>query len=329
MTKFAEALKPHREAKRLEGAVRRTASEIGHTLHQGFKGDRATISRWLSGTLPRHREIVVHLAGILKDQGLLDAYDEDMLVKKIPGDVQNIFTRWSRLPLPQRAATLGELTREWHRESPSTRARMGMEIDLHKDSPGCHRLDVDITWSGILPANATVRIAPDEDELSEAFQLPDCVFRELIPMAPDDFDAAYSDLGSHLPALKFRGARGDKWIEMQARPAEDKAFGRYAFDNGRVDQAQINLSVRFPYPANVSFYGVVFGGYAVRGTTRVTMNMNDTNAQPHAVPFLLSSEDYEIHHRTPDRAVVTVELGDEETVLAPGAGVAFYWREIG
>jgi hypothetical protein len=326
MNKFAEALKRH-QASELAKAVRSAAGSVGRSPDHPFEGNRATLSRWHTGTLPKYREVVVHIANVLGDESLVAAYDADKAVKT-PRDVRNVLTRIRNLQPAARKTTLEALTRECLMAEQSTRANLTMRIDLHRVCTRWHRLDVELHWSGMVPAGATVKIAPDEDQLSDAFQIPECIFRELIPMAADDFAQAHNQVRSELPVMTYRDETSVR-VTKRARPAHDQVLGSYVFDNPAVERADIDLSVRFAYPADVCFYGVVLGGYAVRGRSRVTMNMHDTNAQPHAVAFLPASERVEIRHGPLDRAVTTVELGDEDSVLAPGAGVAFYWQDAG
>lgn len=319
MSSFQERLRKHERDGRLKPAVAAVAA-TKEAYELSFPS-RTTISRWLEGTRPSRREWVELLARELSDPDLLVAYDEDDSTEA--SDEKHLITRFHGLTEDRRRAVLDHLVADVHRSSASLRENLSMRIELHtQEVAGCYRLEVALEWTGRLPKTAVVRVAPDGDDLKEAFAEEECVFRELIAMPTEDFVAAYAAIPDALPVLRWSSPNRPNLDWLVAEPAGEHP-GEFRFNNPAIDAALIELRVCFPYPADLPMYSVKFGGYAVTGRTKLEMLITGPlSCSPNVISYLggATAFDQPSPFRRRDKVV------EAEGVLSPNAGAVFFWR---
>jgi len=218
------------------------------------------------------------------------------------------------------------LINEPFRNNYETRTSFTMRIELHGGlTADCHRLDLNLGWVSRLPANASVVIASDEENLMEAYTRNECIFRELVPVGSDTLADAMTALADGKPTLRYRDANSDTFEPARIRDAREG--GRiYHFDNEEVSVAEIRLTACMPYPAELPMYPVMLGAYAVAGRAEITMVTDPRySSQPHALRFLGWTPSWERPGGI-DGNELSVIIGENDSLVEQNSGVVFFWR---
>jgi len=309
----------HAEAGRLKEAFDRV-----NAMRDTRTYDRTTLPRWLSGeSTPSDERFIRALADELGDQEIVSAAVDDRCGTN--RDVLDLLTRFRRLSAAHKR-DVRALINESFRDNSATRTSFTMRIDLHGGlTEDCHRLDLSLGWVGRLPAQASVVIASDEENLVEAYTRGECIFRELVPVGADKLATAMSALQGRKPGLRFKAASSHTFEQAKIR-GDDPGGQIYQFDNEEIPVAEIRLTACLPYPAGLTMYPVMLGAYAVAGRAEITMVTDPEYAgQPHALRFLGQTPSWE-HPGGFDLSELSVEIGENDSLIEQNSGVVFFWH---
>lgn len=290
--------------------------------------DRTALSRWLSGdSTPSDRLFMARLGAVLDEPEILSALDEDTGMSD--REVRDVLTRFRGLSADRKRDVLPRLVNELFRDDLAVRNVFTMRIEVHGNlTPGCHRLDLSLGWTGRLPAQASVEVVADEEKLGLAYTRPGCIFRELVPIDPDTFADATAALREPCPVLRYRSADNKDFIKPSLQNRDEAEAGIYRFDNPEVQSAEIRLSACLPYPAELPMYPVMLGAYPVAGRAMITMVTDPLRCgRPHALRFLGQAAAW-THPGDFSATQLSVEIGDDDSLLEPNAGVIFFWLPI-
>jgi hypothetical protein len=236
-------------------------------------------------------------------------------------------TRFRNLAAHRRPAVLRQLISDVFRTDAASRRDFNMRVEVNSGlTRDCHRLDVSVKWIGRLPADASVELAADEELLKDAYDRDSCVFRELVPLGPSQFETAMGELRSSAPTLRYKSSGEAEFTTAPLKDADPDRSGFSAFDTPEVRLAELRLNVCLPYPADLPMYPVMLGAYAVAGRATITIATDGrTCGTPHALQFLGQTPTW-LHHSEFHRSELSVEIGDDASVVEPNSGVVFYWR---
>src|SRR6266516_7946338 len=319
-------------AKRLPGVLAHHAE--GGRLKEAFDRvnemrdtrtyDRTTLPRWLSGeSTPSDEKFVRVLAGELGDQEIVSAWVADRC--GTDREVLDLLSRYRRLSAGHKR-DVRALINESFRDDSATRTAFTMRIELHSGlTEHCHRLDLLLGWVGRLPAKASVVIASAEEKLVEAYTRGECIFRELVQVGAGPLASAMTALQGRKPGVRYKAADSHKFEQARIQDSDDDGQV-YQFDNEEVPVAEIRLTASLPYPADLTMYPVKLGSYAVAGRAEITMVTDPKCAeQPHALCFLGQTPSWE-HPGGFDGHELTVEIGENESLIEQNSGVVFFWH---
>jgi len=315
--RFAEALAARPDAARQ--AFDRCNRRVGLDPY-----DRTAFGRWLKGDLPSRREFVLALAEELGDPAIYDAWSVDR------GDtadsaVKRVVTSFMGLPTPSQAEAARQIEDYLAVRQGSIRDRFGMQIEID-DWPGDDRLlraSVTIAWLGALPANAKVILLGGYSGLADAYQQPDCLFRDALAI-PEDQSAESMLQRCSAEITYFEN--GAATIEPVTLPGRPGASGELAFGNDPLERADIELEVTYPYPRFHGRFPILFRGYQIRGRARI--RFRPRSGRIHSVDsyaFLGLPDAFT--SMTTQRSELTVIAGREGEFLRGETGLVFTWSE--
>lgn len=319
--KLPEVLRRHVQGGALNAAF------VEAQRRTGISFDRSTLARWKAGTTtPGNGHFVRVLGEVLEDPEVLAAWEAD--ARTPDPEVQGVLTRFQRLEPRVRRAAVEAALRDLFATDKRSRSDLTMTIRLQLHAAdACDRLDVTITWTGYLPAQAVVQIASTDVELADAYDQDRCIFRELIPLESAPFELAmeaFQVVGESTPVLRYRPEGNRRFRRLEAEPQDEP--GRYQFANEEVARADIRLTVCFPYPSDLCVYPVKFGGYALHGVSTSSLVLEGSrSSRLHAIPFE-GTGPVNVHPHDFGQNEVAIEIGEEGSLLPPGAGVVFFWR---
>lgn len=309
-------------ARHIESGRLRAAFERVNRMPDVRRYDRTALARWVAGdSVPSDETFIAKLSEELDDPEILKARREDM--RASDREVRDMITRFRGLSADRKREVLPRLVQELFRDDYSVRSNFSMRIELEADlTSECHRLDVTVEWTGHLPAQASVEVVADEETLDLAYRRPGCIFRELVPIDANSFAKATEALPEPCPELSYRTADAG---QTRLKAETGTGPGIYQFNNRDAPRAQIRLTASLPYPADLPMYPVMMGAYPVSGRAMITMVTDSQRCgRPHALRFLGQATAWD-HPRNFHRSELSVEIGDDDSLLEPNAGVIFFW----
>jgi hypothetical protein len=310
-------------ARHAEGGRLRDAFDRVNAMPDTRTYDRTTLPRWQSGeSTPSDDDFIRALADELGDPEIVSASLDDRCGTN--REVLDLLTRFRRLSAAHKG-DVRALINESFRDHTATRNSFTMRIDLHGGlTEHCHRLDLSLGWVGRLPAQASVVIASDEEDLVEAYTRGECIFRELVPVGSGTLASAMAALQGRTPGLRYKAANSHTF--KQAKIHGDDGGQIFEFDNEEVPVAEIRLTACLPYPADLAMYPVMLGAYAVAGRAEITMVTDPKYAgQPHVLRFLGQTPSWE-HPGGFDGSELSVEIGENDSLIEQNSGVVFFWH---
>jgi hypothetical protein len=340
MSSFAERLKKHEAEGRLRDVwgdfTRRVQAELrtGEPENEGmshghdtFTGHRATRGRWVNGkSLPRCRACVGALARTLDDQTLLDAWDADGVEHSEHGSGARVATQVANLRPHLKQRLQEQLRAELQQLEFSTRRALHVKVRIAPMTEALHRGEVTTRWKGIVPAKAKIRVAADRQALNAAFADESCLYRDLLHLSETDLATGYEELAAQHPGramaeLSVRRTRAGKLESLKL--ARSDTPGYFEFDNDAIEDTEVRLRMAFPFPRQYALYLVQFGSYRVHGVARVSFKLD--RAISLAMPKLLVLPPDCETFDDPDDGAVSLELGNEDSLLPTATTAVFYW----
>lgn len=317
---FADALAAH-DMRALRAAFEacKQGDETGY--------DRTTLNRWLDGSIPNREPFVRCLSERLGDPEIYASWQQAKEARS-PSRVKTVVSRFEGLSTEEKDEAFHEIRAQYLATFPSVRRRgtYRVEVDDPPD-PGDDHLVVrlEMTWRGAIPAGAEAQIVTGHDELGDAYEAATCIFREIL-----DFDterltqllAVGPDPVLAINPVDTNAPRGAHHVGQQVEP------GRFRFDNPEATEAQVRLSLSYPYPRGLGVFFIRLGRYQVPDTFEVTLRLNSRSASsPQAFPFLPPGRQREFSQSFlgPDELFFTFGTGN--TVYGEGDGLVLYWTE--
>ncbi len=316
-SRFADALAAQADAARK--AFDRCNRQAGLAPY-----DRTALGRWLKGDLPSRGEFVLALAYELGDPAIYDAWRLDR------GDtadsaVKRVVTSFMTLPEPSQAEGARQIEDYLAVRRGSIRDRFVMQIEMD-DWPGDDRLlraSVTISWLGALPADANVILLGGYSGLADAYEQPNCLFRDAL-VIPDGQSA--ESLLERCSAEITYFADGAATAGPVTRPGKPGASGELTFGNDPVEKADIELEVTYPYPRFHGRFPILFRGYQIRGRARIRFRpRSDWIHSVDSYAFLGLPDAFT--SMTTQRSELTVIAGREGDFLRDETGLVFTWSE--
>lgn len=287
---------------------------------------RTTLQRWLDGSIPTRGPFIQCLADQLGDPRLYQAWEEARSQPKI-SDRQAVIDAFESLAEHDRSVAFHEIRKRHLSHFHSVRSRFSMRVNLGDDPDhrDLLRIRVSVNWMGRIPARATVIFVTDQAGLGEAYATSECIFREVIELDASRLDSLLS-AGDH-QILAYTPLAGDH--QAMTRFVGDYAGnGVFQFDNPEVENAQIRLSLSYPFPRGVQTYPVLFGEYQIAGVAEITVAVQSKDiTQPRGIAFLPPGErrNWAVDALRDDELVVYA--GRPDMILSDGDGVVLSWTE--
>lgn len=288
--------------------------------------DRTTLNRWLDGSVPVREPFIQCLAERLKDPKIYTSWQEARGARS-PSRVKTVVSRFEGLTAEEKDEAFHEIRRDYVAEYPSVRSRLNYRIEISDPDPDNDHLQVhlDWSWTGDIPANATVQYVTAYQDLSRAYRDPACVFREELPFEPDRLHELLAAGEDQILAITPLNSPNPRATRHVGQLDED---GTFTFDNDAATNATVQLSISYPYPRNRQVFLLRFGGYQVPDTAEVTLVLRATGASsPRAFPYMPPGRQGEWTWNRIRANELFVSLGTGNTVLSEGDGVVLYWTE--
>ena len=287
--------------------------------------DRTALGRWLDGSLPSRLDFVQCLAEHLDDPTIFAAWLEahDGLSS---ADVKAVVTRYLGLTPEDKIEAFQLIREDLVSTSPRIRSQFSMRIEVHdSDEDNVYRLALAINWIGHLPAKAKTAIVTDYDELAEAFNQDDCVFRDVVQLDEQLFDRAlfHEDTSTH--TLSYSPAGGDGRLVTVEATAIDR--GVYEFPNEELKRARIRLRASYPFPRGRAVFPIVFKDYQVAGPAVITLALYSERARtPRGYAFLGAGRAWETSQ--PADCELEIVAGTKGAILGVDTGIVLHWSEL-
>jgi hypothetical protein len=315
---FAAALAQH-DLPRLRRAFEAAKAATGETY------DRTTLNRWLSGSIPREGEFIRDLGRELADPAIHASWEEARRAQT-PSRARSVVSRFEGLTAEEKDWAFHEIRRDFVAEYPSIRSRLGYRIEIEDpDDPDDDHLRVRVghSWTGDLPADATVRYVTEYPDLSSAYEDPACIFREDLPFTADRLqellEAGEEQVLAVTP-LDSRSTRGSRLVGQLVEP------GVFAFANAAASEAHIQVNLSYPYPRDRPVFFLRFGRYQVPDTAEVTLVLRARSTSgPRAFPYMPPGRQRDWTWNLIRPNELTVSLGTGNTVLSEGDGLVLFW----
>ena len=329
--RFADALARH-DQRRLRAAFEQ-CNDNGGTSY-----DRTTLTRWLDGSVPTRGQFIRCLAERLEDEDLYSAW-EAVHGGRSSSASRSVVSRFENLPPDERDRAYPEIRKLYLARFPAMRSRFSVRVDLSDDrhEPDLFEVRVTMNWTGRLPAEAKVSFATDFRRFHDAFEDDSVLFGEMLRLdqarlhellsPPPDRDDAGSG-GRYRQVLAYSAASGPAGLVATSHDGRWAGDGVFAFDNEEADDAQVRLSLSYPYRRRVQQFPLRFGRYRVDGRARIEFVSHcPTIEDLRAIAFMPSGQarDWSFEAFRPDELVVY--LGERESVLSDGDGVVLSWIE--
>lgn len=317
--RFAAALLRHVEGNRLRAAFDR-CNRRPHLESY----DRTSLTRWLRGAVPGREAFVAALAEELGDPEI-HAVWASLQADRSQEDVRGLVSRFRSLPPEHKANAFRQLSQAMT-SSALVRSNFTMRIDLHDSAdPELYRLRVEVGWTGHLPQAATIVFVTEEEGLADAYASESCIFRDVIQLDKRRLDDVLADSTLYQQGLSFTplGAQARTPAPLVGQAMGD---GRYQFSNDEIGRARIRVRATYPFPRAAPIYPIVFNRYQIAGTFTISLVMHSATASGLGCYSYLGREPrWEVSKFVEE---LTVESGNDETLLDPGTGVVFYWSEF-
>ncbi len=288
--------------------------------------NRTTLNRWLEGALPQRGEFIERLAQAMDDPSLYEAWKQAK--QGGPAASANAVVKaFERLSDDDKDRTFHEIRGLYLGTYPSARSRMAYRVEVNDpldDSDDHLRIAVTMTWVGPVAANAYVQIVTGHEELGDAYADPTCIFREIVDLEPERLHQLLAGDRSPILAINPLDRTAPRGAHHVAREVEP---GRFQFDNSDAADAQVRLSLTYPFPRGRPVYPIKIGRFQV-DTFDVTLALNSGAASmPQAFPFLPPGRqrEWSQSYLPPDELFVTVGIGNTE--YGEGDGLVLSWRE--
>ena len=286
--------------------------------------DRTAFGRWLKGDLPSRREFVLALAEELGDQSVYDAWlldrgdTADAAVKRVVSSFIGLSEHSQTEAVRQIEDYLAV-----RQGSIRDRFRMEVEIDDWPDDDRLLRASVTISWLGSLPADAKVVLLGDYSGLADAYEQPDCLFRDALATPGDQ--SAEELLARCAAEISYFDEGGEADTPV-TRYGTSLTPGEFSFVNDRLRKADIVLQVTYPYPRFHGRFPILFRGYQIRGRARIIFRPRSARIHSPGSYAFLGLRDAFRSVTTP-RSDVSVIAGREGEFLREGTGLVFTWSE--
>ncbi|MEM9562611.1 MAG: hypothetical protein AAGA93_08355 [Actinomycetota bacterium] len=318
---FVAALNEH------DMARLRNAFEAAKTA-TGEKYDRTTLNRWMDGSVPSKEGFVRQLATELDDEDVFSAWQQARR-SQTPSQGRAVVSRYRGLSDEEKDKVFHEIRDDYLSTFPSARRRMAYQVEVNDPpSPDDEYLVIrfTLTWSGAIPERASVVIATEHTRFAEAYSDPDCIFREILDFEPGRLSELLESGPEPILAinpLDSRAPRGAHHIGQQDEP------GLFRFDNAEAAEAEVRLSLAYPYRRGQGVFFIRFGRYQVPDNWSATLRLNSrSTSSPRAFPYLPPGRQREFSQSFlgSDELFLTVGTGNT-TVYGEGDGLVLYWTE--
>lgn len=318
---FAAALAEH-DAARLRTAFEACKESTGEHY------DRTTLNRWLDGSIPTKGTFIRCLADRLDDDAVYDSW-ETARDARTPSGARSVVTRFEGLTPQEKDWAFHEIRRDYvAAEYPSERSRLGYRIEISDpDDPDDDHLRVTVahSWTGDVPADATIRYVTEYADLTSAYGEPACLFHDELPFEPDRLQALLADADDQILAITPLDSPNPRPARHVGRLVEP---GVYAFDNAGSTNAHVQVNLSYPYPRRRPIYFLRWGRYQVPDTVEVTLVLRSRSTSgPRAFPYMPPGRQREWTSTLIRPNELFVSLGTGNTVLSDGDGVVLYWTE--
>lgn len=294
----------------------------------GERYDRTTLNRWMGGSVPTKEAFVRQFADELGDESIFTSW-RSIRESQSPSQGRSVVTRYERLSDEEKDWVFHEIRARYLGTFPSVRSRATWRIEVN-DPPDPADTDhlmvrLELTWNGDIPADAEAVLVTEHEQLGDAYANPDCIFREILDLEPGrlaklltsgpDPILAITPLDTAIP-------RGSHHTAEQVEP------GLFRFDNAEAADAQVRLSISYPYPRGLGVFFVKLGRYQVPDAVEATLRLNSRSASnPRAFPYMPPGRQREFSQNMfgPDELFFTFGTGN--TVYGEGDGLVLYWTE--
>jgi len=291
--------------------------------------DRTTLNTWLNqGSVPTREPFIRCLSERLEDPGLYTAWQQARK-ERSPSRVKDVVTRFEGLNTSEKDTAFHRIRRDYVSEYPSIRERLSYRIEISdSDDPDDDHLQVTLDWSwvGDIPASANVQYVSAYAELTDAYADAGCVFREELLFNPDRLRALLEAGEDQVLSITPLGTSNPRAVRHVGHLGE---HGHIAFENSGATNAEVEMSLSYPYPKGRPLYLIRFGGYQIPDTVDIRLILRTKGAtEPTAFPYLPPGRQTEWSSNRIRSNELSVRLGTgNNTVLSEGDGVVLYWTE--
>lgn len=294
----------------------------------GERYDRTTLNRWMGGSIPTKEGFVRQFADELGDESIFTSW-RTIRDSQSPSQGRSVVTRYERLSDEDKDWVFHEIRARYLGTFPSVRSRMTYRVEVNDSADSADSdhllIRLEMTWSGAIPANAEAVLVTEHDALGDAYVAPDCIFREILDLDPSRLGqllAAGPDPVLAINPLDTSIPRGSHHTARQVEP------GLFRFDNAEAADAQVRLSISYPYPRGLGVFFIRLGRYQVPDAVEATLRLNSRSASnPRAFPYMPPGRQREFSRSLfgPDELFFTFGTGN--TVYGEGDGLVLYWTE--
>lgn len=293
----------------------------------GERYDRTTLNRWIDGSIPTKETFIRQLATELDDETVFTAWSE-LRQSQSPSQGRSVVSRYQGLSKDEKDWVFHEIRAEYLSTFPSVRSRSTWRVEVNDpaESDDDHLvMRLENTFTGAIPAAAEAHVVTGHEDLGDAYENPDCIFRDIVAIEPARLSELLDTQPAPVLAINPRDSsapRGSQHLGTQIKP------GRFRFDNAAATDAQVRLTITYPYPRGHGIFPIRLGRYQVPDTFEVTLRLNSRSASsPRAFPFLPPGRQREFAESYPAPDELFFTFGTGNTVYGEGDGLVLSWTE--
>ena len=285
--------------------------------------DRTTLSRWLEGSIPSRGNFVKRLAKELEDESVYEAWKtcKDMSDSNIKG----MLTRFQNLNSSDQTKVFKKIREQYYVSRNESKIENYLtRIDLN-DSPlgDYYEIKVRLSWLGTLPANANISFVKTFESLTNELKNTNSVFSEKLDFNDAEFIECFENKRYSQPHLSF--TKKDSGEEFQEIECKQSNPGIFVFDNEKCENANIQLSIRYPFPNKVRIYPLTPREHRTVGPAKIQFVINTTRAKnPQMLSMFGDQTNCTAKYAHGDE--ISVQIGTTNKIIE-GTGLIFTWEE--
>lgn|GEM_PF-5822646 len=236
-----------------------------------------------------------------------------------------MLTRFKNLNAEDRTKAFKKISEQYYSSKNYSKIENYLtRIDLN-DSPNGEHYEIKsrLSWQGTLPANATISFVKTFEDLTKQFKTTNSVFTEKLDFEDSMLETYFKDERYAQPHLSF--SKKDSGKEPELLKGTQTNPGTFTYTNTKCENANIQLSLRYPFPYGVRMFPLLLRQHRIVGPAKVQFAVNTTKAtRPQVLSMLGDQNTWTSKYALGDE--ISVQIGTTNKTIE-GTGLIFTWED--